>query len=221
MSRHILSRARRIRAGRATGAVLALVAAGAGIAQAADDRYVRHSVVEAAKPGLEVTGPLKQFRAVSSARMIVPAQWRVQSAKAGRRRYLSVQNTACRFRITVTAKSRLAARGEALAYVGAALPAASSRLVLDSGVRGGAAFRVVRRPATSGVRVDALFATVLTRRTDIAPAGQVAWAEVRVVATSSPGDECHSGTYREALGPQIGDALATARARLKFVKPAR
>jgi len=220
MSRLIPSRVHRIPAARSAGVALALVATGAAVAQAADDRYVRHAVVEAANPGLVVTGPLKRFRAVNSSRVIVPVQWRVQPAKAGQRRYLSAQNSSCRFRITFTAKSRLAAPGDVLPYVTTALPAASSRHVLDSGVRNGGAFRVVRKQTTGGVRVDAIFATVLTRRADIAPAGQVAWAEVRVVATSSPGDECHSGTYREALGPQIGDALATARVRLSFVKPA-
>ena len=221
MSRFIPTRARRVPAGRAAGVALALLAAGAGIAQAADDRYVRHSIVEPASPGLTVTGSLgKSFRAVNSSRVIVPVQWRVQKAKPGQRKYLSVQNSACRFRITFTAKSRLGAPGEALAYVTAGLPAASSRHVLDSGVRNGGAWRVVRKQTTGAVRVDGLFATVLTRRDDVAPTGQVAWAEVRVVATSSPGDECHSGTYRQALGPQIGDALAAARARLRFVRPA-
>ena len=220
MSRFVSTFTRRITAGRSAGVALALVAAGAGIAHAADDRYVRHSIVEPASPGLTVSGSLgKTFRAVNSARVIVPVQWRVQKAKAGQRKYLSLQNSACRFRITFTAKSRLGAPGEALAYVNAGLPAASARHVLDSGVRNGGAWRVVRKQTTGAVRVDGLFATVLTRRDDIAPAGQVAWAEVRVVATSSPGDECHSGTYRQALGPQIGDALAAARATLKFVRP--
>jgi hypothetical protein len=217
MSR-LISSARRLPARRAATAAVALAVAGAGVAAAADSRYVRHSVVEAANPGLTITGPLKEFRAVNSSRVIVPVQWRVQKAKAGQRKYLSVQNSACHFRITFTAKSRLGAPGDALAYVNAALPAATSRHLLDSGVRNGGAFRVVRKQ-TTGVRVDAIFATVLTRRADIVPAGQVAWAEVRVVATSSPGDECHSGTYRNALGPQIGDALSTARSALKFVKP--
>ena len=217
MSRFVPTRARRL----AAAVALALTAAGAGLAQAADDRYVRHSIVEAANPGLTVSGSLgREFRAVNSARVIVPVQWRVQRATAGQRKYLHVQNPACRFRIAFTASSRLAPAGEALAYVNARLPAAGARYVLDSGVRSGSAFRVVRKQTTGALRVEALFATVLTRRDDVAPAGQVAWAEVRVVATSSPGDECHSGTYREALGPQIGDALATARARLKFVRPA-
>jgi len=209
-----------VRGRRAAAAGLALVIAGAGVAHAADTRYVSHPVLEAAAPGLAVSGPLKQFRAVNGARVTVPASWRTLPAKAGQRRYRADQNQSCHFRITFTAKSRLGAPADPVAYVAAGLPAQSARHLLDSGVHGSRAFRVVRQATSGQVRVDGLFATVLTRRADIAPAGQVAWAEIRVVATSSPGDECHSGTYREALGPQIGDALSTARARLRFVKPA-
>jgi len=113
--------------------------------------------------------------------------------------------------------SRPGRRSQQVAAAG--LPAPGPRYLLDSGVRGGRAFRVVRARTSGGVRVDAVSTGILTRRADIAPSGQVAWGEIRVTATSSPGDECHSGTYREALGPQIGDALATAKARLKFVAP--
>jgi hypothetical protein len=100
----------------------------------------------------------------------------------------------------------------------AGLPARSEAYVLDSGSRKGSAFRVVRRPTGDRVRVDGLWNAVLTRRSDIVPAGQAAWSEIRVTAASRAGDECHSGTYRDRLGPQIGDALATARSRLQFVR---
>jgi hypothetical protein len=69
------------------------------------------------------------------------------------------------------------------------------------------------------VRIEALWARILTRRDDIVPAGQVAWTEIRVAAASRPGDECHSGTWRVVMGPAISDALATARASLRFVRP--
>ncbi len=71
----------------------------------------------------------------------------------------------------------------------------------------------------SGVRVDGLWASILTRRDDIAPSGQIVWSEIRATASSRAGDECHSGTYRKALGPQMGDALAVARTTLRFVRP--
>jgi hypothetical protein len=77
----------------------------------------------------------------------------------------------------------------------------------------------VRRPGIGGrVRVDGLWAGVLTRRADIAPSGQSAWTEIHVAAVSRPGSECHAGTWREALGPTIGDSLAVARTRLRFTR---
>ena len=123
--------------------------------------------------------------------------------------------------MTYTVKSVLAPSQDASTYLTAGLPAASSRHLIDSGVRGNRAFRVVRQPGIGGrVRLDALWAGLLTRRADIAPAGQAAWTEIRVTATSRAGDECHSGTWRQALGPSIGDSLAVARASLHFTKPA-
>jgi hypothetical protein len=223
MSSPTLPSPRRVLTGRSAAIGLGLAVAGAGVAHAAAaaKTYVVSSFVEPARPGLAVTGPLgKTFVAVEGARVVVPGNWQKLSAPAGKVRFLGPRSTSCRYRIAFTAKSRLAAPADPVAYVTAALPAASAPYLLDSGVHGTRAFRVVRRRTAGQVRVDALFATVLTRRADIAPAGQVAWGEIHVVATSRPGDECHSGTYRQTLGPQIGDALATARVRLRFVRPA-
>jgi hypothetical protein len=141
------------------------------------------------------------------------------ASTAGRRRFESTRSPGCRYRITFSVATRLAAASDPEAYVTAGLPAKSAPYLLDSGVHGSRAFRVVRQQSGSGVRIDGLWAAVLTRRTDIAPSGQVAWSEIRVSARSRAGDECHSGTYRQVLGPQLGDALAIARATLRFVKP--
>jgi hypothetical protein len=121
--------------------------------------------------------------------------------------------------VTYTVKSVLAPSQEASSYVTTGLPSPSARHLLDSGVHGSRAFRVVRQAGTGGrVHLDALWAGLLTKRTDIAPAGQVAWTEIRVTAVSRAGDECHSGTWRQALGPSIGDSLAVARTSLHFTK---
>ena len=113
----------------------------------------------------------------------------------------------------------LAPAADAADRVAARLPAAGPRYVLDGGERGNRAFRVIRRKSSGGqVRVDALWTGVLTRRADVAPAGQAAWTEIRVRAASRSGDECHAGTWREALGPAIGDSLAVARTALHFTK---
>jgi hypothetical protein len=195
----------------------ALLLAIASAAQADRGRYVARSSTEPANPGLTVSPPLKDFRAVSRARVVVPAEWRRLRTSSGRLRFLTPGGR-CRYHVTLMVQSRLAPPRDAADYVAEALPSPTGRHLLDSGQRGSSAFRVVRASGVEPrVRLDALWVGVLTKRTDIAPSGQVAWSEVRATALSRRGDECHSGTWRERLGPQLGDALATARTRLHFV----
>jgi hypothetical protein len=190
-----------------------LLAAAIGLAFAAHagaqrGMFETRTFAEPARPGLAVTGALSGYRATSAGRVVVPTSWRSLAAPAGRLRFLTVQNGSCRYTVTYTVK-----------YVTTGLPSPSARHLLDSGVHGSRAFRVVRQAGTGGrVHLDALWAGLLTKRTDIAPAGQVAWTEIRVTAVSRAGDECHSGTWRQALGPSIGDSLAVARTSLHFTK---
>ena len=203
------------------GAALSVAIASAFAASvgAATNTFTVRSFTEPAGSGLAVSGTLSDFVATSRARVAVPTSWRSRSTSAGRLRLAATQNPSCAYDLTYGVKSMLAPGAPAEAYVTAKLPAASSRHLLDSGTRGNRAFRVVRQPTSGGqVRVDALWAGVLTRRDDIAPAGQVAWTEVRVTARSRRGSECHAGTYREALGPAIGDSLAVARTNLRFTR---
>jgi hypothetical protein len=203
--------------------VVSVAAAGAlgaaGAAQASTSDYVARSFDQPASAGLEVQPPLDEFRAVSRARVVVRTDWRRQRASAGRLAFLS-PGTSCRYRVTFSVRTRIASPGDPAAYVAEALPSPGPAYLLDSGQRAGTAFRTVRQRSSGQIiRIDALWARVLTRRRDIVPAGQVAWSEIRVTAASRPGDECHSGTWRVGMGPQISDALATARASLKFVRP--
>ncbi len=179
--------------------------------------YAASSFTETASSGLAVTGPLAELRAVTRARVIVPREWRRLRAKRGQLRF-DTPGGSCRYRVTFTVNSQLAAHGDVEQRVIGLLPGAGARYLLDSGQRGSSAFRVIREPSTDRVRVRGLRSAVLTRRSDIVPAGQLAWSEIGVSAVSRPGDECHSGTYRERLGPQIGDALASARTTLDFVR---
>lgn len=201
-----------------------LVASAVGLVFAASagaqrSTFETRTFTEPANPGLAVTGALSGYRVTSVGRVIVPTTWRSLSAPAGRLRFVTVNNPSCRYDVTYTVRSVLAPAQESSAYVAAALPSPSARHLLDSGVRGNRAFRVVRQPGIGGrVRLDALWATVLTRRADIAPPGQVAWTQIRVTAVSRAGNECHSGTWRQALGPAIGDSLAVARTSLHFTK---
>jgi hypothetical protein len=178
-------------------------------------RYLTRSFTETASSGLAVTGPLADRRAVSRARVVVPDEWRRLSAKPGQLRF-ETPGGSCRYRVTFTVDSGLAAPRDPAQRVGELLPGPGARYLLDSGQRGRAAFRVIREQSTGRVRLRGLRAGVLTRRADIVPAGQVAWSEIGASAVSRPGDECHAGTWRERLGPQIGDSLATVRTTLRF-----
>lgn len=207
-----------VRTGLLASAVALAFAASAGAQRGG---FETRTFVEPAKPGLAVTGALSDYRVTSVGRVVVPTAWRRLAAPAGRLRFMTVNNRSCRYTVTYTVKSVLAPSQDASSYVTVGLPSPSARHLLDSGMRGNRAFRVVRQAGIGGrVRLDALWAGVLTKRTDIAPAGQVAWTEIRVTAVSGAGDECHSGTWRQALGPAIGDSLAVARTGLRFTKSA-
>jgi hypothetical protein len=188
-------------------------------ATAASPRLDARTLTEPARPGLAISGALSDYAATAKARVVVPATWRRLRAGVGALRFGVTQNPGCHYAVGYRVVSALGPSGSAVDRVAAELPAAGPRYLLDSGERGSAAFRVVRlKSAGDQVRVNALWSGVLTRRADIAPSGQVAWTEIHVSAHSRPGDECHSGTWRQALGPAIGDSLAVARAKLHFTR---
>jgi len=206
--------ASRITSSLAVAAVTLAAAGGAGAAE-----FTSRTLTEPAAAGLPVTGPLSDLVVTSSARVVVPTAWQRRSAAAGPLRLVTRQNGSCRYTVTYAVTSVLAPRGNAADIVAAQLPAATSHHLLDSGARGNRAFRVVRRPGIGGrVRLDGLWVGLLTQRADIAPTGQAAWTQIRVAAVSGKDDECHAGTWREALGPAIGDSLVVARTKLHFTK---
>lgn len=209
------------------GTVLAaagLVAAGAaGVAPAATasgDRYLARKIAEPAARGVTATGPLAGWRATPSARLVVRQDWPADGSTAAALRLQTAANPSCRYTLRVTVGHHIAPAADASGVVAAALPVASA-YILDAGTHAGAAWRVVRRPGLGNgrIHVDARWTTVLSRRADLVPSGQRLWADIRVAATSRSGDECHAGTWR-ALGPSIGDILATARTTLRFHRPA-
>jgi hypothetical protein len=208
---------------RASSGLCLLCVAGLGLAGpvgATDTtRYTAYSFTEKAAPGLAVAGPLKGFRVVSRGRVVVPGSWKRLSSPAGELDFESTDSPGCAYSIGFSIVSRIVPIQTTAAYLAGVLPTPGSRRLLDSGQRGDSAFRVVRPASTNAiVHVRGLWATILTRRTDIVPAaGQIAWSLISVRARSRAGEECHSGTYRDVLGPQIGDALATARSSLDFV----
>src|SRR4051812_34925464 len=123
---------------------LALAAGSIGVAQAADARLSLLSFTQPASSGLSVKAPLDEFVAVSRARVAVPSAWRRLSSKPGQLRMEDPHSTSCHYRVTFTVSTRLAAAADVERYVAAALPAPSEAYLLDSGVHGSRAFRVVR-----------------------------------------------------------------------------
>ena len=184
----------------------------AAAAGAADTTYVVKHFKEPASRGLPVKPPLDDLVATSDARVAVPKTWKPK----GTTQFDTTKNPSCSYRLKFTVRTRIDGPGDAAARVKAAVPGTGA-FVLDSGQRNGGAWRVVRKSVPQAVHVDAQWSGVLTRRSDIVPSGKVAWTDLSVSAQSHEGDECHSGTYREVLGPQTGDALAVARTTLKFV----
>lgn len=199
--------------------VAILVAFGSAPARADQGTYRARTFSESTSPGLAVAAPLQAFHAVARVRVVTPAEWRFLGPKDGTLRFLTPRVRACRYRIVFTARSVVAPRQDPAARAAAELPSPEARRLLESGTRDASAFRVVHEIGTAErVRLKALRVAVLTARPDIAAGGQVAWTDVTVTATSGTGDECHAGSWRSRVGPQIGDALATARTDLRFVR---
>ncbi|MTD46607.1 hypothetical protein GKE82_20510 [Conexibacter sp. W3-3-2] len=146
-----------------------------------------------------------------SVRLIFPTRWTAKASKTA----LTVTKASdtCTYTVTAKADFVLVDRGaDAQALVQAATPG-TGPYVLDAGTRGTSAWRVVRRPRTDGrTELQAMRITptgVTAGRQTPTPAGKQVYLRTTVRALDRPSDECHTGTYRESLGPAIGDALAT------------
>jgi opacity protein-like surface antigen len=153
--------------------------------------------------GLTTTGAQVGFLAPGTWTRLKPTDSRHLSFHRG--------TASCRYSITFTTRIAADRAESAEAHVLRATPVPSRAYLLDAGTRNGiAAWRVTRLKTTDGtVRLLAMQAV----RRSLGP-GRRAWHETVVTATSRKGDECHSGTYRQATGPQIGTALASADGRI-------
>lgn len=140
-----------------------------------------------------------------SIRVTWPSSWLVVD---GRPLTLREGTERCTYVITVTA-ALLPLEATTATVAAARLVPTEDGKVLETGRRGSAAWRVVRRRGSDPVRVDALRAEPV--RFLSAAEGRPVWLTTEVEARSTSGSECHAGTWRETLGPAIGDLLATAR----------
>lgn len=185
---------------------LALVlTAGAATALAASDRdtLVRYRISWSSKAGGRMTG--------ASVNFFVPKSWQPLRPRDKRHRSFREGPAICRYTVTFTTRQVADTPETPAEHVTAAVKAAGPRYVLDYGQRGtAAAWRVVRLQ-TSSPQPTRLRAMRADRRSK--GDGGHFWQETVVTAASRDGSECHSGTYRAVLGPQIGNALATASGR--------
>jgi hypothetical protein len=141
----------------------------------------------------------------------VPTNWKTRSGGSTSLKFSEGQPK-CRYSGSISAHVEQGARGNASAFVTADLPQTNSRLILDQGLRGTGAWRVIRvQRSDNRTQVKGEFARPLTVTKSAIPSTQAAWLVVKASATSQPGSECHSGTYRAVLGPALGDAFATQR----------
>jgi hypothetical protein len=192
-------------------AVAALVGtAGVAAATAPRDRYVRHHI-SFTQNGVFQPGNREGL----SVNLVTPAAWTV-SKHTKTHLSLRVGTTHCRYSVTFTTRLAEDTDEQPLEHVTAALAVPGSPYLLDQGTRGSSAAWRVTRLKTSGPRVQ-----LRAMRADHRSLGDgvKAWQETVVSATSRARDECHTGTYRDALGPQIGDALATATGRAYSFTP--
>lgn len=145
------------------------------------------------------------------ARVVLPTSWTRLSAPAGTLRFRE-GHRGCFFTVTLSLRVRVAAAGAPADHVTADLAVPAPAYLLDGGQRPPGAWRVTR-DVTSGQRVTLRgeYARVAYADAGLIPDGQSAWAEIVAAASSRTGDVCHSGTYRDTLGPALGDAFATAR----------
>ncbi len=134
----------------------------------------------------------------ASVSFLAPATWTTLRRRDRRHLSFRVGHTACVYSRHVDhAGRRRAGAGESAAeHVAAATPVPSRNYVIDSGTRGGAAWRVTRLKTTDG-RVRLLAQHAVAR--SYGPSAR-AWHETIVSAVSRAGSECHSGTYRQRWG---------------------
>lgn len=158
--------------------------------------------------------------AKGSVRLLLPSSWVPRTTRTA----LVLRNTrssACAYTITVRAAYVLGDRGADTGPLVEALTPATGPFLLDAGTRGTTSWRVTRikqagSTSTTRIRLKAVRmapSAITAGRGNPLPAGKQVFLRTTVTATDRTGDECHTGTYRDAVGPQIGDGLVMQRGR--------
>jgi hypothetical protein len=203
--------------------LVGLVLASCAPAGAADaDTYRRHRLDPDGPRTTPVAG--STLRGYLSASFLFPSGYRRLSATDDSVRFRAGARS-CAYTVTFSLRFRQAADATAAEHVAADLPPAAPAYLLEDGTRGPGAWRIVRLPGNAvpgdpRVRLRGELARRIGAPAGTLPAGQAVWFELRASATSTRGSECHSGTWRQTLGPRIGDALASVRIARAFIPAA-
>lgn len=199
-----------------------LVALALGILAVAATSAVAASTYTLRRVANPVNAPVQgneQIRTNYAVSLLMRSSWRTRRISRTALGF-GLGSRGCRYSGTVTTHVEQGFQGDALVRVRGALPARSQNLVLDEGIRGRAAWRVIRVQRGDGrIEVRGQYQRTLTAQAGSVPPGQAAWLVVSARALSRVGSECHSGTYRQTLGPQLGDAFAGSRTRGFVFRP--
>ena len=194
-------------------AATALAAAVPGVAAAAvsRDAYTARTITVAKH---QIGGAAQGKTATASARVTFPARWQ-RAGRGTTQLTLRAQTTRCLYTVRVTTGVDASTDQDAATHAATLTPSAGRGYLIDDGTRGQSVWRVTRVPDRRIVRLRAVRVTPLSSVAQQAglAADQKAYQVTTATAESRPTDECHAGTYREVVGPAIGDALATARTR--------
>lgn len=191
----------------------ALASTSTAVAAAPRDSYVRHHISFTQK-GVFQEGNQEGL----SVNFVTPAAWTVAKRT---KTHLSfrVGTTHCSYSVTFTTRLAQDSDETPLEHVTDALQVPSSPYVLDQGTRNSSAAWRVTRLKSSNPRDQRIRLQAMRADHRVLGGGARAWQETVASAASRSGDECHAGTYRNTLGPQIADALATATGRAYSFTP--
>jgi hypothetical protein len=188
-----------------------LLAMGAGISSAADTaRLASRSV-----PVIPTVTGMDGVVAEGNVRLVFPSSWTARTGKAS----LTLRNrrtAECGYTVTVKTDYVVFDRGSAATALATQLAPATGPYLVDAGTRGSMAWRVTRVRDTQRTRILAVRiapSAVTAGRDHPLPAGKQFFLRTTATAVDGANDECHTGTYRDSLGPSIGDAFALQKGR--------
>jgi hypothetical protein len=159
-------------------------------------------------------------KAQGKVRLNFPIAWKARTSATALT--ITKSTPACTYKVTAKADYVVGDKGADTAPLVEAAAPAKGPYLLDHGTRGTTSWRVTRvQDGSTRTRLVAvrMAPTAITAGTKAPlPAGKQFFLRTTVRAIDGADDECHTGTYRQSLGPAIGDALVTQKGS-GFIQP--